>query len=186
MHTMSPTAIFALLLMALVIDWMSIGPDSIRDRVAFLLGLPAIRAGWDGSPVDRWTVDMASTWIDQIKASGNATLAQAATAQILGVLVGALAIYCIGVLAPVKWSSKLGRFATLSFRKGGGAAGGGVVGRTGGGSGLRLNARLWVCAYLLGIMAELPAGLVGELIEGAVDGLTGIVAPLPNTLFGVG
>lgn len=184
MHTMSPTGIFALLLTALIVDWMSIGPDSIRDRVAFLLGLPAIRAGWDGSPVDRWTVDMASTWIDQIKTSGNATLAQAATAQILGVLVGLLAIYCIGVLLPVKASAKLGRFAMLTFRKGGG--GGGVAARGGGGSGLRLNARLWLCAYLLGIMAELPGGLVGQLVEGAVNGLTSIVAPLPNTLFGVG
>lgn len=179
---MSPTGIFALLLTALLVDWMSIGPDWVRDRLAFLLGLPAIRAGWNGSPADRWTVDMLSTWIDQIKASGNATVAQAATVQVLGVGVGLLAVYCVGVLLPVKASAKLGRFAMLTFRKGGAAGGGGAVGKA---SGLRLNGRLWLCAYLLGIMAELPKGLVGAIVLGSVNGLTALVAPLPNTLFGV-
>lgn len=182
---MSPTGIFALLLTALLIDWMSIGPDSIRDRIAFCLALPAIRAGWDGSPADQWTVQLISTWIDQAKNSGNPTLAQAATAQLLGVLVGGLAVYCVGVLLPVRLSSKLGRFATLTFRRAGGAANPGAPGGPGRGSALRLNGRLWACAYLLGIMAELPAGLIGSLVLGGVNVLTAVATPLPNMLFGV-
>jgi hypothetical protein len=87
-------------------------------------------------------------------------------------------VYCVGVLAPNRWSSKLGRFATLAFRGGGG----GAVGK---GGGMRLNGRLWACAWLLGMLVDLAGGAVGALLVGGVNGLSGIVAPLPNTLFGV-
>lgn len=182
---MSPTGIFAVLLLALVIDGMSIGSEAIRDRIAFCLGLAAIREGWDGSPVDTYTVAMLTAWIEEAKKTGNATLAQASTAALLGILVGLLAIYCVGVLMPAKWSAKAGQFATLSFRKGGGGAA--RVGPPGAGTGgkFRLNGRLWLCAYLLGLMAELPSGIIGSLVLGAVTGLVNVVAPLPNVLFGV-
>jgi hypothetical protein len=41
-----------LLLLALVVDYMSVGPNSIRDRLAFLMGLVAVREGFNGSPLD--------------------------------------------------------------------------------------------------------------------------------------
>ncbi|MCX4474773.1 hypothetical protein OOK41_31430 [Micromonospora sp. NBC_01655] len=47
-----------LLLLAIVVDYMSIGPNSLRDRAAFFMALPAIREGFNGSPEDcrcsRW------------------------------------------------------------------------------------------------------------------------------------
>jgi hypothetical protein len=55
---MSPTATALVLLLALVVDYMSVGPNSIRDRIAFLLAVPAIREGFNGSPLDGWTVDL--------------------------------------------------------------------------------------------------------------------------------
>lgn len=177
---MSPTGIFALLLLALLVDYSSFGPDSIRDRLAFLLGLAAIRSGWDGSPVDRYTVDFISGWIDQAKSTGNSSLAQASTAAIVGVLVALLALYCVGCLLPVKASAKLGGFALLAFTPGGGRAGG--AGRM---SKYRLNLRLWACAWLLGMMADLAGGAVGQTVNSLVDGLVTLVAPLPNFLFGV-
>lgn len=184
-------------MLALVIDGMSIGNEGIRDRIAFFLGLAAIREGWDGSPVDRYTVDLLSGWIDAAKASGNASLsqdaalnsvgaplAQTATAQILGVIVAFIAIYVAGVMMPVKLSAKAGNWAKLSFGKKGGGAGAGPPGAGGAGK-FRLNAKLWVCAYALGIMAELPGGLIGTIVLGAVTGIVSAVSPLPNVLFGV-
>ena len=58
-HLMSPTATAILLVLALIIDYMSVGPNSLRDRLAFLMGVAAIREGFNGSPLDRWTVGTA-------------------------------------------------------------------------------------------------------------------------------
>lgn len=181
---MSPAGIFATLMMALLVDGLSIFPQAWRDRVAFFLGLAAIREGWDGSPVDRYTVDLLSGWIDTAKQSGNATIAQAATAQILGVLVAGVAVYAAGVLMPPSWSAKAGDLAKLSWSKKGGGPGVGPPG-AGGGVKFKLTAKLWICAFLLGLMAELPGGLIGTLILGLVTGIVGAVAPIPNVLFGV-
>lgn len=180
---MSPTAVFATLLIALVIDYMSIGADSIRDRVAFCLALPAVREGWDGSQLDLWTVQTIATFVDTAKRSGNGELAAANTALLVGVLIGILFIYCIGCLLPTKASAKLGKFAQLAFSGGPARPGGGPA--MGGASKYRLNYRLWACAILLGMTAEMPNGLVGEASLGFVDGLTGIVAPVPSIVFGV-
>jgi hypothetical protein len=182
---MSATGVFAVLLTALVVDWMSIGPNSVRDRLAFLLALPAIRVGWDGSPLDQWTVQMLTTWIDEAKRTGNSTLAQASTSMVLGVAVAALAVYCVGCLLPERTSVTLGDFARHSFTKAGGAA---AAPRVPGAraSKYRLNTRLWLCAIFLGMLADLPGGLVGTILRAFIDADTKIVAPIPNFLFGVG
>ncbi|GIJ51338.1 hypothetical protein Val02_82240 [Virgisporangium aliadipatigenens] len=185
---MSPNSIFALLFMALMIDWLSIGPDDWRDRLAFCLGMPAIRAGWDGSPADRATIDLISTWVEEIKKTGNATLAQTSTASVISVLAAALAIYCFGVLAPAKWSNKLGKLALATFRgKSGAAAAGGppVAGPRVGGKGRQLNPKLWACAYLIAITVELTGGLVGMAAQGSVSALTKVVGFVPGLVFGV-
>ncbi len=193
---MSPAGIFATLMMALLVDGLSIFPQHWRDRVAFFLGLAAIREGWDGSPVDRYTFDLLAGWIDAAKATGNANLsqsatlnvggplAQAATAQIMGVLIAAVAIYTLGVLAPPSWSKKLGELAKLSWSKKGGGPGVGPPG-SGGGAKFKLTTKLWLCAFLLGLMAEVPGGLIGTLVLGAVTGIVKAVSPIPNILFGV-
>lgn len=194
---MSPAGIFATLMLALLVDGLSIFPQHWRDRLAFFMGLAAIREGWDGSPVDTYTTALLSGWIDAAKATGNARLAadsslqavggpvvQAATAQILGVAIAGVAIYTLGVLAPPSWSKKLGELAKLSWTKGkGGGPGIGPPG-TGGGPKFKLTAKLWLCAFLLGLMAEVPGGLIGTLILGAVTGIVSAWAPLPGIIFG--
>lgn len=169
-HAMSPSATAMVLLLALVIDYMSVGPNSIRDRIAFLLAVPAIREGFNGSPLDGWTVDTLRTLIQQLlDATKGAYIAGASINLLVGAAVGILWIYTIGCLLPVKASKKLGRFATLTFPQ----------------SPLyRLNGRLWIAAILLGMLADLPRGIVGELTLGSVDFLTNIVAPIPTMLFG--
>lgn len=167
---MSPTAVAALIILAFLVDWMSVGPNSVRDRVAFLLALPALREGFDGSPIDTWTVAAMSRLIGEgLKLADGAYIAAASANVIVSAAVGCLWIYTVGCLLPVKLSAKLGRFATLSFPTT---------------PMMRINTKLWICALALGMFADLPMGLVGDMTEGSIVALTRIVSPLPTALFG--
>lgn len=170
-HLMSPTGVAVLLLLALVVDYMSIGPDSMRDRLAFLIALPAVREGFDGSPLDQWTVQAASNGIDALKsAAGGSYIAGAATSVVLSAAIGILFIYTVGCLLPVKMAGRLGKFATLSWPT----------------STLhRINTKLWVCAILLGMLADLPGGFVGSILRGFIGVLATFTTALPYSLFGV-
>jgi hypothetical protein len=167
---MSPTAVAILLLLAIVVDYMSVGPNSFRDRIAFVLALPAIREGFDGSPLDAWTVGTLGGFIRHLLDSTHgAYIAGASTNAIVGAGIGILWIYVIGAMLPNKASKRLGRFATITWPQ----------------SGLhRLNGRLWAAAVVLGMMSDLPQGVIGQMTRGLLDFATGLVAPLPATLFG--
>lgn len=169
-HTMSPTAVAILLLLALIVDYMSVGPNSLRDRLAFVMAIPAIREGFNESPLDRGTVDALGKVIRSLlDSTGGAYIAGASVNAIIGAGIGLLWIYAIGCMLPTKASKRLGRFATLAFPQ----------------SGLyRLNGRLWACAVLLGMMSDLPGGAVGDITRSLVDVATSLVAPLPAVLFG--
>lgn len=169
-HVMSPTEVGVLLLLALVVDYMSVGPNSIRDRLAFLMGLVAVREGFNGSELDRWTVDALSGLIDMLKnMAGGAYIAGAITQVVLSAAVGILAIWTVGALMPDKLATKLGRFAGIHFPD----------------SAIhRINYKLWTCAILLGLLADLPGGVVGNLLSAAIAALTEVFQPLPNFLFG--
>lgn len=170
-HMMSPTGVAVLLMLALVVDYLSIGPNSLRDRLAFLLAVPAIREGFNGGPLDQFTVGALSAAIDVLKsAAGGSYIAGAITSVVLSAGVACLALYTIGALLPVKASAKLGRFATITFPTA---------------PMHRINTKLWVCAALLGMLADLPQGATGDLIRGAIDTLTSWVATIPGLLFGV-
>lgn len=170
-HTMSPTGVAVLLLLALVVDYMSIGPNSMRDRLAFLIALPVVREGFDDSPLDKWTVDALGQLIDTLlKMTDGAYIAGASINAIVGAAVGVLFIYTIGALLPDKFSTKLGRFATLSFPTS---------------PMKRINIKLWICAIFLGMLADLPRGLIGDLLTMFVDFLVTVTAFIPSVLFGV-
>lgn len=170
-HSMSPTGVAVLLLLALVTDYMSVGPDSLRDRLAFLMGLAAIREGFNGSPLDQWTVGALSNAIDSLKAmASGAYIAGAVTSVLLAAGVGILAIYTVGALLPTKFAGRLGRFAAIQFPT----------------SALhRINVKLWVCAILLGMLADLPQGLVGSLVTSAVNADVALASTIPALLFQV-
>lgn len=170
-HMMSPTGVAVVLMLALVVDYLSIGPNSIRDRLAFFLALPAIREGFNDGPLDRWTVGLLSSAIDAAKsAAGSSYIAGAVTSVVLGAGVTCLFIYTIGALLPVKLAAKLGRFATITFPTT---------------PMHRINIKLWLCAALLALLADLPQGWTGDLVRGAINALTGWVATVPGLLFGV-
>jgi hypothetical protein len=170
-HAMSPTGVAVLLLLALVVDYLSVGPNSIRDRIAFFLGLAAIRQGFNGSPLDNWTVGFLSGAINQLKGmTGSAYIAGAVTSALIGAGVGVLAIYTVGALMPNKAVKYFGRFAAIKFPS----------------SGLhRINYKLWLCAALLGMLADLAGGGVGQLVTAAIDMDVSLCASIPFTLFGV-
>lgn len=169
-HVMTPTGVAVLLMLALVIDYMSFGPNSVRDRIAFLIALVSFRQGFNGSTLDQWTVGAATDLINMLKGmTGGAYIAGAATQVVLSAAIGILAIYTVGCLLPIKANKKLGAFANLTFRDS---------------PAKRINVQLWVMAAILGMTAELPGGLVGTLLTTAIDALTKVVSPLPNWLFG--
>lgn len=169
-HVMSPTGVAVLLLLALVVDWMSFGPDSTRDKIAFLIAIVCFRQGFNGSPLDKWTVGAATSGIDTLKSmTGGAYIAGAATQVVLSAAVGILAIYAVGCLLPAKLNKKLGKFAELAFPSA---------------AIKRINTKLWVMAAILGMTAELPGGIVGDLLTKSIDALTHLVSPLPALLFG--
>lgn len=170
---MSATAVAVLLMLALVVDYMSIGPNSVRDRIAFLIALPAIRVGFGGGPLQKWTVGQLSGLIEALKHSAGGTYVAGVTTEVvIGAFVGILAVYTVGVLLPAnKWAAgKFGDFSKFTFGKS---------------APKRLNGKLWASAILLGTLADLPAGFVGGLLRGAINFLTAVVAMLPNLLFGV-
>lgn len=169
-HFMTPTTVAVLLLLALVVDYLSVGPDSIRDRLAFFLALPAIHEGFNGSPLDQWTVQAGANLIQKgLDMTGGAYIAAASAAVVLSAAIGIYAIYTVGVLLPTTLSSRLGRFAGLHW----------------GASGIhRLNWQLWIAAIILGMLCDLPGGVVGSTLRWVVSLLSQFVAPFPNWLFG--
>lgn len=171
-RALSPTGTAIALVLAFIIDYMSAGPDSIRDRMAFLLALAGFRDGFNGSPLDAATVEKLSSIIraalDSDPVSG-AYIAGASVNGLIGMGVGALAIYVVGCLLPVRFSKKVGRFAAVTFPRS---------------PAHRINWKLWLCAFFLGILADLGQGLIGGWIEGSVITLTQFVDPLLVILFG--
>lgn len=171
-RALSPTGVLVLFALAFVIDFLSVGKDSLRDRVAFLFYLAAIRDGFDGSPLDRWTVQKLNEgigWLLDQPAFSGAYIAGANINVFVGASVGCLAIYATACLAPAKLSKYAGRIATLSFPST---------------AAHRINWKLLGLAALLGMLADLGRGLIGEATDASVEALTWIVAPLPVILFG--
>jgi len=135
-HAMSPTGVVIVLVLAFVIDRMSVGPEWWRDRAAFLMAIAGFRDGFNKSPADEWTVEKLGMLIqgllDQTK---GAYVAGASINALIGATVGVLAMYATGCLLPDRASKGLGRWATLKFPQ----------------SGLgKVNWKLWVVAFLLG------------------------------------
>lgn len=168
-RAMSPTGCVIALVLAFVIDYLSVGPDSLRDRIAFLIAVAGFRDGFNGSPLDQWTVQRAHDAIGYLLTlTDGAYIAGASINGIIGALIGCLALYLVGCLLPEKATKFAGRFAKLSFPS--------VSGR--------INWKLWLCAFLIGVLAELPRGLIGGWTEGVVVLLTQLIAPLIVLLFG--
>lgn len=162
-HIMPPTAVAVTLLLALVIDWSSFGPNSLRDRIAFCMACPAIREGFDGSPLDQWTVQKLHQLIQAMldsPAMAGSRMAGASVNLLIGAIIGLTWLYAVLCMLPAKMSKKLGRAATLTFPAS---------------PMFRLNLPLWAVAVVLGLMSDLPGGAVGMACRASIDVL---IAPI--------
>lgn len=167
---MSPTAVAVLLLMALTLDFLTVGPAWIRDRLAFVFALVAIREGFDGSPLDQWTVaSLGNLVAELLDSTGGAYIAGAAVNVVLGAFVSCVGIYVIGQMLPVKAATRMGRLAALKFKPS---------------PTHKLNVPLWVCAILLGLLLDLTGGWAGSTLLWLYSIALHLAAPLPGDLFG--
>jgi hypothetical protein len=171
-HIMPPTAVAVTLLLALVIDFSSFGPNSLRDRVAFCMACPAIREGFDGSPLDQWTVQKLHQLIEALLHSppvDGSRLAGASVNLLIGAVIGLTWLYAILCLLPAKLSKRLGRAATLTWPTS-------PLGR--------LNLPLWGVAIVLGLMADLPGGAIGMACRASIDILIAPITAVVAWMFG--
>lgn len=169
-HQMSPTGVAVLLLLAVAIDYISIGPNWLRDRVAFLMAQAAIYEGFNGSQLDRWTLERLTGVIQWgLDRTGDAYIAAASAAALVGILVGAVWLYGLACLLPAKASKRIGRMATVNFPPSGVWA---------------LNTKLWVVATTLALFGDVPLGWIGDLTSGTNQVLADAFAPLPGFLLG--
>lgn len=173
-HVMPPTAVAVTLLLALLIDWSSFGPNSLRDRIAFCLACPAIREGFDGSPLDQWTVQQLHRLIEALLHSppvSGSRLAGASVNMLIGVLIGLTWLYAMLCMLPIKGKLPkwMGRAVTLSWPTS-------PMGR--------LNLPLWGVAAVLGLMADLPGGAIGMACRASIDVLIGPITAVIVWAFG--
>lgn len=164
------TMIF-LLLLALTIDYMSIGPTNARDIFAFFLELPCIHYGWNGSTPDVKLTAFLNSGVGQILQSlgvngSSADIAQMTRAGVK-VVIFAVMLYVIGSIVPAKYSAKAGSWAKLSFK-----------------CNSRINWKLTSCAIFLGLCGDQLGGLAGAVFMTTVSCVTGVTVGLPELLVG--
>lgn len=193
-HAMPATSCVVLLIVALVVDLMSVGPGSIRDRVSFLIAVPALYAGWAGEPLAIWVnTQLAALTGMGLKASGSNYVAAASPTIIVSCLVAAAFIYAIGAVIPrrtQRWVGPIARF-DLARGKAKVSAEGKTKGKVtpGGGvgdapAGARLNMKLWGLALFLALTADLPQGAIGQAISAVIGALISATSGLPTYLIG--
>lgn len=169
-HSLSPTAVAVLFIIGFIIDYFAIGPAWVQTRLTFICVVVAVRQGFDDSPLDKWTVDKASSLIQSaLDMAKGAYIAGASAAFLVGCVVGILSIYTLGCMLPIKASKRLGRIATAQFKE----------------TGLRkINPNVWLLAIPLGLLADAPAGWIGQLTAFCMDIYSFIATPLPGLVFG--
>lgn len=172
-HIMSPTGVAITLLLALLIDFAQFGPGRLPDKIAFVLAVPAIREGFDGSPIDQKTTTWVHDWIQsgldsQVVAGSH--LAEAKVNIVIGAVIGLAWVYAVLCLLPSKmFVRKLGRAATFQFPAS---------------KQMRINPTVWVLAVVLGFGADMPAGALGFVCRGSVDILITPITAVVGFLFG--
>lgn len=169
-HAMSATATAVLLIIAFIMDYLSIFPAWVQLRLTFASVVTAVNVGFDDSPLDKWTVDKASELIQSaLNMADGAYIAGASARVIVGCLVGILSIWTLGCMLPLKWSKRLGRITTLQFKE----------------SPLRkLSPMVWGLAVPLGLLADMPDGWIGDVTGFCLDVYSWVTAPLPGLIFG--
>ena len=181
-HAMTPTGVAVTILLAILIDAMSVGPDSIRDRIAWLFSVTAIRDGFAGSQVEAWTTGQVAAWIHTgLQKTGDAYIAAADANKIVGALIGCIAIFTAFALVPSRWSTRLGPAARIRFGRHHGTV---TTINAAGGGGYRLNPWLWTSAILIGVSGHLAQGAIGAAIDTSLNILVWPVVGIVTLIFG--
>jgi hypothetical protein len=167
---LSPTAVASLVVLAFIIDFFSVGPAAFQTRATFILVATFMRQGFDDSPLDKWTVDKAAQLIQSgLDQAGPAWIAGASANAIVGFIVGALFIFCLGNMLPQKWSRRTGRMATMQWKE----------------TQLRkMNPPVWIAAAAFGMLSDLPDGLIGIMCDAFSNLCLFVAGPAPALIFG--
>jgi hypothetical protein len=161
------TMIFVLMV-ALLIDYLSVGPTEGRDRIAFLLEFPCIHYGWDGSTLDLKLTEFLHSGAQRmlINLGVRGDIAEMTNA-VVKVAIFAVMLYVIGVMVPKSATRHLGGWAKLDFS-----------------CKSRINWKLTSCAIFLGLVGDQLGGLAGAIYVTTVSCVTGLTVGLPQLLVG--
>lgn len=172
-YGMTSITIIFCVAMAFGLDYASFGPDW-REKLAVLIGAPAVRAGWDGSTLDTWTVGVLRSILTAgLESTGPVVAVAALVDAVLILAVSGVVLWGVAMLLPVKASKRLGPIVRLTF--------------SGPGSGVKkINPKIWVVIAVSGMLSDIiPGGLIGNGVRGALDILTPMCGMLPGVMVGV-
>lgn len=158
-HYMQPWVAFTVLLVGGLLDYWAIGSDSYRDRAAFLCYTTSIYEGFNGGPVDVWTLDKLRQGLSYalstpaLKGSyiGGAALG---LNWILHFLVIAAFVYAFVCILPKPIQARLAK-----SKYGGAWLVRDFPSTT---QGSRFNKKLIILAVFLGLFIDLPQGPAGD------------------------
>lgn len=178
-HMMSPAIVVIVLVVGALLDWSAFGPDSYRDRIAFLLYTTGIYEGWNGGPADAWTLEQvrkALVWALSSSVTRGSYIAGAAAGVnvIIGALVGITFVYALVCVLPPfaqTWLSKkkfAGTFVVRSFPSS---------------ATKRMNWKLIAMAIVLGLFSDVPQGWIGHPAMWCLQQVDGFVAMLFTLIF---
>ncbi len=170
---MSPSGVAVLFMMVMGLDYLSLGPDWLRDRILLIFGIAAWRDGFDGSQLDQWTLEKVTNGIDLLLTLDKlAYIGGASAAIVVGCAISILAVWALGALMPDKpWVTKYaGKWAKIDLPS----------------SNLhQLNYKIHAVGAALGMFSDLaPGGALGGWVDAGTNWTTQMAAAAVMFLFG--
>lgn len=111
----SDSAVFVVLVMAVLIDICGLFPTWIGDRLAFIGYVAVFSAGFTNSGLAGLVNTTISGFFDFVVTIYDAPVTRGAKIMGPQILAGFVLLMVIGAFAPVKWSRLLGTFAHINF-----------------------------------------------------------------------
>lgn len=112
---MSDSAIFVILVFAVLVDMCGLFPTWIGDRLAFIGYLAALSAGFNNGGIASVVNGVVNGFFSFIVSMYDAPITRGAAAIGPQILAGFILLVTIGAFAPVRWSKLLGTFAHVNF-----------------------------------------------------------------------
>ena len=112
---MNDSAIFVILVFAVLVDMCGLFPVWIGDRLAFIGYVAALSAGFDNGGISSVINNLINGFFSFIVQLYDAPITRGAQAIGPQIIAGFVLLVTIGALAPPKWSRILGTFAHVNF-----------------------------------------------------------------------